>query len=385
MNARNQALAAQDTAIEESRQRALASREAQVPSARRMSAMESMSTRLGVSEGELTDVLVKTVFAGCRSKSEFLALIVVSNEYKLNPLTKEIYAFPSKGGGVVPMVSVDGWITLMNSHPMFDGIDFVYHNDKDGKILAIESVIYRKDRSRPVKVIEYLEECKRNTDPWNKTTRRMLRHRALIQGVRVAFGFSGIYSPDDDDLIDAEYTTAESVSSLPQRAELANEQATGTQWAGDGAQPETVDQVSDAAAPLAIDASPLMEAFDTAPDAATVGTLRTEWIEQSASFDRGQNEDIENAFVRACKRLGVDPVTGELIQKDEPKPSDTVSPSEAFTQEIIERAEKATSAVDLVAARGDLKSQAQGMEPEQVARAEAALDAAADRLTKKTK
>lgn len=203
--ARQRAIANESREIETSQQRAIASREIAGSAPRRMSALESMSLRLGVTQQELQDSLVATVFAGCRSKAEFLALVVVANEYKLNPLTKEIYAFPSKGGGVVPMVSVDGWITLMNSHPQFDGIEFDYHTDAKGNIEAIESIIYRKDRSRPIKVIEYLEECERPTDPWRKTKRRMLRHRALIQGVRVAFGFSGIYAPDDEDVVEASY------------------------------------------------------------------------------------------------------------------------------------------------------------------------------------
>lgn len=208
--------------IEESQQRAIAARASENAAPRRMSALESMSMRLGVTEQELQDSLVATVFSGCRSKAEFLALIVVSNEYRLNPLTKEIYAFPAKGGGVVPMVSVDGWITLMNSHPQFDGIEFDYHTDAKGNIEAIESIIYRKDRTRPIKVIEYLEECERGTEPWKKTKRRMLRHRALIQGVRVAFGFSGIYAPDDEGLVDATYQVVEP-KTLPSSRSLADE------------------------------------------------------------------------------------------------------------------------------------------------------------------
>lgn len=206
MNVRQQVMARQDAEIEASTARAVAARQAE--SSRKMTAMEAMSARLGVTENELTDALRATVFAGCRSRAEFLALVVVANEYRLNPLTKEIYAFPAKGGGVVPMVSVDGWITLMNSHPDFDGIEFNYHEDDKGNLLAVESIIYHKARSKPIKTIEFMSECKRNTDPWNKSPRRMLRHRALMQGARIAFGFSGIYSQGDEDngLIEAEYT-----------------------------------------------------------------------------------------------------------------------------------------------------------------------------------
>jgi phage recombination protein Bet len=189
---RQTAIAVQDDAI--------ASNVAKIETAKRpANALEAMASRLNISSAALKSTLINTVFKGAND-DQFAALVIVSNEYKLNPLTKEIYAFPSKGG-IVPMVSIDGWIKIMNDHPAYDGIEFNDLPDSTGKLYAIEAVVYRKDRSRPVKVVEYLEECKRNTDPWNKSPAKMLRHRALMLGARYAFGFSGIYS-DDDELID---------------------------------------------------------------------------------------------------------------------------------------------------------------------------------------
>lgn len=184
---------------------------------KRPSALALMAMRLGVSEGALTSTLKSTVFKNC-SDAEFVALVIVANEYKLNPLTKEIYAFSAKGGGIVPLVSIDGWVKIMNDHPQFDGIEFNDLPDTDGKLYGIEAVIYRKDRSRPIRVTEYLDECKRNTDPWNKTPARMLRHRALIQAARYAFGFSGIYTDDETEVIqNAPMVEARNVTPPPSR------------------------------------------------------------------------------------------------------------------------------------------------------------------------
>lgn len=177
--------------------------------ARRATALELMAQRLNIDPGRLKATLQATVFRvkdtnndwrSCTDE-EFAALIIVANEYGLNPLTKQIYAFPAKGGGIVPVVSVDGWIHLMNSHPQFDGIEFNDIADDKGGLLAIETVIYRKDRSRPIRVTEYLDECRRKTDPWDKSPARMLRHKSLIQCNRIAFGFSGIHSEDDAEVI----------------------------------------------------------------------------------------------------------------------------------------------------------------------------------------
>jgi hypothetical protein len=48
-----------------------------------------------------------------------------------------------------------------------------------------------------VKVTEYFEECRRNTDPWNQMPRRMIRNKVMIQAIRVAFGIGGIFDEDE--------------------------------------------------------------------------------------------------------------------------------------------------------------------------------------------
>ena len=58
-------------------------------------------------------------------------------------------------------------------------------------------MVYRKDRSRPTKVTEYFAECARATEPWKQFPRRMLRHKAVKEAVRVAFGISGITDEDE--------------------------------------------------------------------------------------------------------------------------------------------------------------------------------------------
>jgi phage recombination protein Bet len=159
------------------------------------SALALMASRYTVEPAKLLATLKATVFKGA-SDDELLALVVVANSYGLDPLTKQIYAFPAKGGGIVPVVSVDGWISMMNNHPQFDGIEFE-DEFENGKITSVTATIHRKDRNRPTCVTEYYAECHRNTDPWNKCPARMLRHKALMQCSRVAFGFSGVHDEDD--------------------------------------------------------------------------------------------------------------------------------------------------------------------------------------------
>jgi hypothetical protein len=52
-----------------------------------------------------------------------------------------------------------------------------------------------------VQVTEYLSECKRGTQPWQSHPKRMLRHKAMIQCARLAFGYVGIYDQDEAERI----------------------------------------------------------------------------------------------------------------------------------------------------------------------------------------
>ena len=161
----------------------------------------SQASKLGALFGmegdgtELVQILKATAFKGQVSDAQMAALMVVANQYALNPFTKELFAFPDKQNGIVPVVGVDGWARIINTHPQFDGIEF----EQDEQ--SCTAIIYRKDRNRPIKVTEWMAECKRGTGPWQSHPRRMLRHKAMIQCARLAFGYGGIYDQDEAERI----------------------------------------------------------------------------------------------------------------------------------------------------------------------------------------
>jgi phage recombination protein Bet len=176
-------------------QQALANRKSPLVAVK--SVLLDMADRYGMEPAAFEATLRHTIIPKDCSREQFAAFLLVAKEYDLNPLLKEIYAFPAKGGGIQPIVGVDGWSNLINSHPAFDGMDFEDRLDSGGNLLAIACRIYRKDRSHAAEATEYMAECKRNTEPWTKWPRRMLRHKAMIQAARYAFGFAGIIDPDE--------------------------------------------------------------------------------------------------------------------------------------------------------------------------------------------
>lgn len=209
--ARQLAVANENRQIEESAERAAAA-------AKPRTALEALANRLSVTPQVLQNTLKNTVFKGC-SDAEFVALVIVANEYALNPLLREIYAMPKKGGGIQAIVGYDGWIKIANSHPQFDGYEAVHYRDAKGVVEAVEGVVYRKDRSHPTKKTIYLKEFKRGTDPWNNSPNHMLDVRGFCQTIRLALGVA-LGVEGDENIIDGGEIQSQT-QSLPSRQTAA--------------------------------------------------------------------------------------------------------------------------------------------------------------------
>lgn len=173
---------------------------------RKPSLVRKFADKFSIDERKLLDILKATAFRqrdGLEITDEQLAaLLIVADQYNLNPFTKEIYAFPDRQNGIVPVVGVDGWARIINDHPQCDGFEFVESEERtkfEGKDVPVsmEVVLYRKDRSHPTRIRESFQEVVRGTPPWKSHPSRMLRHKTLIQGARIAFGFSGIFDEDE--------------------------------------------------------------------------------------------------------------------------------------------------------------------------------------------
>lgn len=270
------------------------------------SVLINMSERYGMEPGAFE----ATVRATCMppdkngrvpSKEEFAAFLLVAKEYSLNPITKEIYAFSGKGGGIVPIVSIDGWANLINSHGQLDGMTFDMDHDEEGTLLSCTCTIYRKDRSHPIVVTEYLSECIRATDPW-KMKHRMLRHKSLIQCARYAFGFAGIYDEDEGERI-VEMQRVETPK--PPRPDSAPPKPNGTQAAEQKQPPKPANDQSE---------------------------LAGKQVEDAQVDEQSFTQEVEH-----------DPETGEIAEDEALVPAD---PSEYLTR--LETAlEKAAGALDI--------------------------------------
>ena len=139
---------------------------------------------LGMDEGELKawidlqiDVPAKTILTILRSMQNL----------HLDPLCDEIGFTQYDDGQWQVFITIEGCSKLLNQHPQFNGLAFNQADTLiDGVPEWIECSIYRKDRTVPTTVREYLLEVRGDNPIWQKMPRRMLRHRALQQCVRLA-------------------------------------------------------------------------------------------------------------------------------------------------------------------------------------------------------
>lgn len=156
------------------------------------------AAELGMDGPRFYNTLVNTIFPNGRATLEQVqALVLVAREYNLNPITRQIWAFPAQGGGIVPIVSVDGWFRMASTHPDCAGITCEVTMDEDGRPFSATARVHRKSWDIPTEVTEYLSEVMRNTKPWKEQPNRMLRHRAIVQAIRIAFGIGGVFEPDE--------------------------------------------------------------------------------------------------------------------------------------------------------------------------------------------
>jgi hypothetical protein len=112
-------------------------------------------------------------------------------EYRLNPRADEIDLIQFEEGRWQVFITVNGWAKLINAHPAFCGIEFSEARElEEGVPLWMGCAIYRTDRVRPIEVKEYFSEMKTEHAAWQQMPRRMLRHRAMQQCARLAFGIT---------------------------------------------------------------------------------------------------------------------------------------------------------------------------------------------------
>jgi hypothetical protein len=172
-----------------------------------------IAERLGIDPGFLLNALNSGVFQNKLNRpltqAEVTSVMLLIEEHKLNPLNGELYLESDMAGRLVPTLTIDGWIRSLTNRPEYDGIEFDYSDEYVTIGSAkpcpkwIEVTIHRKDRKVPTSVREHIDEVFQGDLPggfgnsWYTHPKRRLRHKGIAQCARLAFGFGGVYDPDE--------------------------------------------------------------------------------------------------------------------------------------------------------------------------------------------
>jgi phage recombination protein Bet len=147
--------------------------------------------QIGINEDELQAWIDQQIdtYKSISSKN-ILQLLRTAKEHQLDPMQEEVLLAQYEDRWQI-IISIDGWIKLINRHPAFTGISFEQSSEeKEGLPIWMGCTITRSDRTMPITAREYLAEVRNDSDYWKKMPRRMLRHKAMQQCARIALAIT---------------------------------------------------------------------------------------------------------------------------------------------------------------------------------------------------
>ena len=146
--------------------------------------VSSAAKLLEIDEGELKAWIDLQIEVPAKT---ILNLLRTIQNLHLDPLNEEIGFTQYEDGRWQVFITIEGCSKILNQHSQFNGLVFNQADTLvDGIPEWIECSIFRRDRIMPITVREYLIEVRNEKEIWKKMPRRMLRHRALQQCVRLA-------------------------------------------------------------------------------------------------------------------------------------------------------------------------------------------------------
>jgi len=167
--------------------------------------MTTELTTVNYQDPHVIKVLKHTVARGA-TDAEFALFLEYCKSTKLNPFKKEIW-FIKAGDRVQLMTGINGYWTIANAHPEFDGAESGMIN-KDGE--WVKSVgdtsfigawcrIYRKDRKYPMEGEAMMADYDTGNGLWKYKPRIMIKKVAESIALRKAFSqeLNGLYTEEE--------------------------------------------------------------------------------------------------------------------------------------------------------------------------------------------
>lgn len=167
-------------------------------------ASDQLAVRLGIDRQAMLETFKAQCFrnANTVSDAQLAAFVSIANDMGVNPLLPGmLYAYPTTGGGIVPMMGPDGVYKKLMEHPAVEAWDTkVFPEDPEKPVTHATTTIYLKGKDHVISYTAYLGEWKVGSNPnWNSRPRHMLGLRSLKQAARQVI--HGLPYDEDDKVI----------------------------------------------------------------------------------------------------------------------------------------------------------------------------------------
>lgn len=167
---------------------------------------ELISTTPDYSKAEVVDVIKKTVAIGA-TDAELQVFFGLCKATGLNPFKKEVW-FIKAGNKAQIMTGINGFFTVANNNPNFDGHEsglvapdgsFVSAAYPKDDFIGGWAKVYRKDRRIPTEGIAMVKDYDKKQSNWNTMKRVMIIKCAESVALRKAFPqeMNGLYTAEE--------------------------------------------------------------------------------------------------------------------------------------------------------------------------------------------
>jgi len=245
---------------------------------------------------EMINTLKDTVCKGA-TNAQFRMFAEVCKATGLSPWLKEIWFVP----GVGVMAGRDGYLSVANENPMFDGMETKVERDAQSKPVKATCSVWRKDRSHPITCEAYFNEYKKAGNVWQTYPSAMISKVAEVLALKRSFSINGVVT--EEEIGPQEPTGSREAQQNVAAAKLATMQ-------GEVHQAEFVDQPEMAEAPAKISFKALESFKDIktelkklGAEARYYGILKTFGAEKSNQLNDVNARDAYKALAAELKAI----------------------------------------------------------------------------------
>lgn len=151
------------------------------------------NSSIDYNDNDVMQLIKNTICIGA-TEAEFRLFLEFGKSTKLNAFKKELWFIKGNDGRIQMMTGLNGFYSIANDHPEYDGIETGLINEKGewvrtcvGKFIGGWARVYRKDRNRPFEAEALMSEFGKAYGAWKTSPSYMIKKVAESHALRKSF------------------------------------------------------------------------------------------------------------------------------------------------------------------------------------------------------